>query len=262
MNGLVIRLPGYFTDLTIPKLYRDKVITEGTKYCFDSKDTYSYSKQAAPAAGLDVWKNLLDGGPSASFSGVLGFNDGFSLFTTANEFITLPTAGIAPADADAFVAILWIKLGDPVVSGGAAVLVAGSGYSTANNQYSLTWSNKELRTHVGGWQATVVYPTDVVSTDVYQFAMSMKKRAVDGKYDLKCFVNGQLRNSSISAFTEIPQPVGAAYQAPTIGNGPAYATVNWAGTVYRALFDNCSVKTAEELVALDYAENRVRIKGA
>ena len=261
MNGTFIRLQGEFTDLTIPKLYRDKTITAGTKYCYDAKDTYSYVKQAAPVAGLDVWKNLLDGGPAAVFSGVLGFDAGFSLFTTANEYITLPTAGIAAANADAFVAIIWIKLGNPGETGGSAVLAAASGYTTANNQYSLTWNNKELRTHVGGWQATVVYPADVVATDIYQFAVSMKKRAADGKYDLKCYVNGKLRNSSISAFTEIPQPVGAQYLAPTIGNGPAYASVGWAGTVYRTLFDDCSVKTAEELVALDYAENRVRIAG-
>lgn len=258
MSGLIFRLPGLFTDINIPKLYRDKVITAGTKYCFDSKDTYSYVKQQAPAAGLDVWKNLLEGGPSANFSGVIGFDSGFSLFTTANDYITLPVSGIAPAKSDAFVAIIWIKLGR--TSGGAAVLAAASGYNPDNNQYSLTWNSGELRTHIGGWQSTVVAKENVAPNDVYQFAMAMKKRAVDGKYDLKSFVNGKLLRSSVSVFTDIPQPVGAEYQAPTIGNGPAYASLNWEGTVYRAIFDNCSVKTAEELVALDYAENAERMK--
>ena len=260
MSGLIFRLPGLFTDPTIPKLYRDKVITAGTKYCFDSKDTYSYAKQAAPAAGLDAWKNLLDGGPAATFAGVVGFaGGGFSFFPTANEYITLPAVGIAAPNADAFVAIIWIKLGANV--SGAALFAAASSYAAASCQYALTYLSGEIRSHIGGWQSTVVPAAVYDPNAIVQFAMSMKKRASDGKYDLKTFKNGALFNSSIGDFTQVPQPVGALYQAPTIGTGPAYVSSNWAGTVYRTLFDDCSIKTAEELVALDYAENHLRIAG-
>lgn len=258
MSGLIFRLPGLFTDLTIPKLYRDKVITAGTKYCYDAKDIYSFPKQAAPVPGVDVWKNLLDGGPSVNFTGALGFSGGFTIASAQNDIITMPATGIAAADADAFLAVIWIKLGTS--TGGSAVLVAGSGYSSNNCQYSLTYANSELRSIIGGWQATVAL-AGYNPNDIVQFAMSMKKRASDGKYDLKVFKNGVVLSTSISSFTAIPQPVGVPYLAPTIGSGPVYAAVGWAGTVYRTLFDDCSVKTAEELVALDYAENHLRIAG-
>ena len=158
MSGLIFRLPGLFTDPTIPKLYRDKAITAGTKYCFDSKDTYSFPRQAAPVPGVDIWKNLLDGGPNASFSGTIGFDTGFKFFTTDGDYITLPVSGIVPVDADAMLAIIWVKLGTPAATGGAAVFNTGSGYSTANNQYAMTWQNRELRFHVGGWQTVAVRP--------------------------------------------------------------------------------------------------------
>ena len=260
MSGLIFRLPGLFTDPTIPKLYRDKAITAGTKYCFDSKDTYSFLRQAAPVPGVDIWKNLLDGGPNASFSGTIGFDTGFKFFTTDGDYITLPVSGIVPVDADAMLAIIWVKLGTPAATGGAAVFNTGSGYSTANNQYAMTWQNRELRFHVGGWQTVAVRPENVKESDVYQFAMSMKKRPADGKYDLTTYINGVARSTSISAFTSVPQPA-TPWLSPLIGSGPSYAAVGWDGAVYRTLYDDCSVKSAAELVALDYAENHLRIAG-
>lgn len=257
MSGLIFRLPGLFTDPTIPKLYRDKVITAGTKYCFDSIDTYSYPKQAAPAPGVDFWKNLLDGGPTASFTGAIGFGKGFQLAASGSRSITLPSAGKpAPSDS-AMLAIVWIKLGDPG-SGGSTVISSGSDYGPAN-QYAMTWSSRDLRFHVGGWQSTAVAAAALVATDIVQFAMSMKKRASDGKYDLVTYINGVESRSSISTFTSIPQPSGSPWLTPFIGNGPTFGAVGWAGSVYRAIYDDCSVKSASELVALDYAENRLRI---
>jgi len=260
MSGLIFRLPGFFTDPTIPKLYRDKVITAGTKFCFDAKDTYSFPRQAAPVPGLDVWKNLLDDGPSASFTGAIGFDGGFRLAATGARRITLPASGIAPASADAFVAIIWIKLGAP--TGGAAVISAGSSYGADGNQYGMTWSGAggDLRFHVGGWQAQAVTAADAKTDDVYQFAMSMKKRASDGKYDLVTYVNGVAKGSSVSAYTSIPQP-NTSFPTPLIGSGPVFGAPNWDGVVYRSIYDDCSVKSAAELVALDYAENRQRITG-
>ena len=260
MSGLIFRLPGLFTDLTIPKLYRDKVITAGTKYCYDSKDVYSFPRQAAPVSGVDAWKNLLDGGPSANFIGNLGFDIGFKFFQANGEYITLPASGIAAAGAEGFLVTIWIKLGKPTVSGGSAVFSAGSVYGVEGNQYALTWLNGELRFHIGGWQANAFVAADVVPTAIHQLGMSMKKRAADGKYDMTTYIDGVARQTSISAFTSIPQP-NAQWPNPLIGSGPVYASAGWDGAVYRTLYDDCSVKSAAELVALDYAENRQRIAG-
>lgn len=261
MSGLIFRLPGLFTDLTIPKLYRDKVITAGTKYCFDSKDAYSFPRQAAPVPGVDVWKNLLDGGPFASFTGGIGFDTGFKFFTADGDYINLPASGIVPENADAMLVIIWVKLGTPAPSGGAAVFNAGSSYAATNNQYALTWLNGALRFHVGGWQSNAMAAADVVPAAIHQFAMSMNKRASDGKYDLTTFADGLARQTNVSSFTSIPQPSGAQWLNPYIGRGPAYEAAGWDGAVYRTLYDDCSVKSAAELVALDYAENQARITG-
>lgn len=258
MSGLIFRLPGLFTDPTIPKLYRDKVITAGTKFCFDAKDTYSFPRQAAPVPGLDVWKNLLDDGPSASFTGAIGFDGGFRLAATGARYITLPASGMAPANADAFVAIVWIRLG--AATAGAAVISAGSSYGADGNQYAMTWSGGDLRFHVGGWQAQAVIAADVRENAIYQFAMSMKKRASDGKYDLVTYVNGVAKGTNVSAYTSMPQPT-VAYKDPLIGSGPAFGASGWAGSVLRTVYDDCSVKSAADLVALDYAENHQRITG-
>lgn len=261
MNGTFIRLQAEFTDTSIPKLYRDKLITSGTRYVYDSIDTYSYSKQAAPNAGADVWKNLLDSGANATFTGPLGFSKGFTIATTVNDYINLPASGIASPTADGFVAIIWFKMGTPNDTGGASVINAGSSYSTTTNQYAMTFSNKELRFHVGGWQRTAYFAGSYQPTDIHQFAMSMKKRVSDGKYDLMTYIDGKLVGStSISSFTTIPQP-DAGYSIPQIGSGPAYAAVGWTGEVYRTAYDDCSVKSAAELVALDWDENHLRIIG-
>lgn len=259
MSGLILRLPGLFTDKTIPKMYRDKVITAGTKFCFDARDVFSYVKQAAPIAGIDVWKNLLEGGLDATFTGSVGFDNGFKLVNGGGEYITLPTSGVVPENAEAVVVILWVKRGTPAATGGAAVINCGSAYTPAANQYAMTWFNKELRFHVGGWQSTALAPDTGSATDTYQFAMSMKKRPVDGKYDLAVYINGAPLRTNISSFTSVPQPAAGAYAIPYFGNAPSYAAVGWEGNVLRALYDDCSVKSAVDLVALDYAENRARM---
>lgn len=260
MSGLIFRLPGLFTDTTIPKLYRDKVITAGTKFCFDAKDTYSFPRQAAPVPGLDVWVNLVDGGPSGGFTGAIGFDGGFKLASSGGRRIVLPASGIAPANADGFVAIIWVKLG--TATGGSVVLNAGSDYNASGNQYAMTWSRAggDLRFHVGGWQLNAVLTANAKPEDVYQFAMSMKKRPSDGKYDLTAYINGVAKGKSISAYTSMPQPT-ASYPNPLIGAGPNLSDINWDGVVYRSVYDDCSVKSAAELVALDYAENHLRIAG-
>lgn len=259
MDGTFIRLKLEFTDKTIPKLYRDKVISSGTKYCLDSKDTYSFAKQSAPVAGVDVWKNLLDGGPSASFTGNVGFDGGFKFVNAAGEFITLPASGIVPAAADAFVAIFWVKVGVP--TGGAAVFNAGSGYTNTTNQYALAWASGALNFYVGGWQSPAIAAVDVVATSIKQFAVSAKKRTSDGKYDLVTYVDGVVKGMSVSSFDTYPQP-SASYPAPLIGRGPSFDSAGWDGVVYRTVYDDCSAKTAADLVALDYTENRLRIAGA
>lgn len=262
MSGLIFRLPGFFTDTTIPKLYRDKVITAGTKYCFDSKDTYSFEKQAAPAAGLDVWKNLLEGGDDATFAGPLGFEGGgFSFKVGATDIIKLPASGVAPANANAFVTAIWIKLGTPTPATSEGIFGASDNFGDDKNQYSAHLFNNggsvELKLYIGAVSATVLVrpPADSIA----QIGWSALKREADGKYDLKFYLNGVVVGSGISAGTSLPVPVDNTN--PRFGYLNRLVGVNWTGSAYRVFYDDCSVKTAESLIALDYADNHLRIAG-
>ena len=82
--SLITRIPGVtFTDNTLPKLYRDSIITPGTKWLYDAGDTYSFAKQATPTPGTDVWKSLTETPADAAFAGALAFANGGFNFTNA-----------------------------------------------------------------------------------------------------------------------------------------------------------------------------------
>lgn len=251
MTAQFIRLQAEFSDNSIPKLYRDSVITSGTKFVFDSLDNYSWAKQAAPTPGVDTWKNLLDSGNPASFTGPIGFNKGFTISVSSDDYITLPAESLVPANTKGFVVIIWIKPGTN--TGGAAVLSSGSDYST-KNQYGFTFFSSELRSHIGGRQATILQPGYDPELPV-QLAVAATKRDTDGKYDLKCYKNGALFSQGVSAYTDFPQPDEGLFKSGYIGNGPSFASLNWGGIAFRIVMDDCSSKTAEQLVKLDYDDN-------
>lgn len=256
MNGTFIKLNAEFSDLTIPKLYRDKVITEGTKYCFDSRDDYSYPKQAAPSAGVDKWVNLKEGGPVANFTGGVGFAaGGFTFVPGVSDLINLPASGVAPANADAFLTVLWIKVGTPLPVSTQGIFGASDNFADDKNQYSAHFFSNggvaELKLYQGSKSATALVAP--VANRVVQLGWSAKKRASDGKYDLKFYLDGVAYSSQISAGTVLPIPVVNA--SPRIGMLNGSVGADWTGSAYRVFFDDCSVKSAESLVALDYAEN-------
>lgn len=260
MNGTFIKLNAEFSDLTIPKLYRDKVITEGTKYCFDSRDDYSYPKQGAPSAGLDTWVNLKDGGPAANFSGGIGFaGGGFTFVPGVADTINLPAAGVAPANADAFLTVLWIRVGTPLPVTTQGVFGASDNFADDKNQYSAHFFSNggtaELKLYQGSKSATAL--VSPAANRIVQLGWSAKKRASDGKYDLKFYLDGAVYSSQISAGTVLPVP--AVNTVPRIGILNGSVGGDWSGSAYRVFFDDCSIKTAEALVALDYAENVGRI---
>ena len=75
--ALIAKIPDTsFTNLSLPKLYRDAVITPGTLFCYDFADPTSWVKQANSASG-DVVKNLVDGGEDAALgTTALSFSGG------------------------------------------------------------------------------------------------------------------------------------------------------------------------------------------
>jgi len=260
-NGLFIQLPGEFSDTTIPKLYRDKLITAGTKFVFDSVDTFSWAKQTAPLA-TDVWINLLDGGATASFGTGIAFDKkAFKLIATGGDIITLPASGIAASDADGFAMALWFLPDAPPY--GSSIMTAADNFNTLN-QYSMTWgesaANWALSVYVDGQKTDVGFPSTLPAATPLQLGLSYKKRASDGKYDLNVYKNGVSVRSFISAATTIKRPT--TLTAPRIGDAPSYGQNGWQGHILRTWFDDCSIKNAPDLIALDYAENLARLTAA
>lgn len=250
-----------FSDTSIPVLNRDALMNNnaGLKASFDALDAYSFSKQAAPTAGSDVWKNLADdGATSASFVGTVGFSSGFVLSAaTTNEYIKLPT-GVKPGASDnGAMFIFWMKRGASMPTSGFGVFAALSD-SNANElfkiveQYSATapvMSIYALNNQVvtSGGMAGNVSPL--------QIGLSFEKQG-GGTYNVKAFLNGQKLGSTLAAAnTSLPtvtDTLNIGYSANS-----NYSR-NWDGTVFRAVYDNLSVLTPEALAAADYALNKGR----
>ena len=255
-NGLFIQLPSEFSDTTIPKLYRDKVITAGTKYVFDSVDTYSWVKQTAPLT-TDKWTNLLDGGATASFGPGITFDKkAFKLNTGTGDVITLPSSGIAAANADGFAMVFWILPDAP--TGACGIMGAADDFYTTC-QYAFTWNaSNQIIGWVSGIQQNV--ENSPVATSPLQLGVSYKKRVSDGKYDITLWKNGVAIYTTVSPETTIRRPT--TQTNPKIGETCVFGSAAWAGHILRTWFDDCSITPAGTLITLDYSENLARLTAA
>lgn len=260
-NGTFIKLQAEFTNTAIPKLYRDKVITAGTKYCFDTLDTFSFAKQAAPVAGVDVWKNLLDGGPTAAFTGSLGFSKGgFDFAAAGQQTVVLPASGISASSAEAFATAVWISCANDGTNQG--IFGGADNFTDTTNQYSahffMNGGNAELKMYQGSRNVTVAI--NPLASEIVQLGWSAKKRASDGKYDLGFYKNGVLISQQVSVGTALATLT--AQPLPRIGALNGNVGNSWPGRAYRAWFDDCSIKTGAELIGIDYQQNAGRIAAA
>ena len=259
---LITRIPGVtFSDASLSKLYRDPLITPGTKWLYDAGDLYSYAKQAAPTAGVDVWKSLTDTAADASIAGTIGYsNSGFNFSTTGpTDRINLPASGKAAANANGFLVILWLNWGTQTATTGSG-LVAGCISSNATKQWGFTvgfnGSNGSLLLSANGSSQAQSLGNQPAGTNL-QVAISMKK-SVGGTFDYKLYKNGVSVYTASSSDTSILQP---GQSNPIIGGaaGADFTNGDWVGRIYRAFYDDLSTTAdAATLVAADYAANNAR----
>lgn len=258
--SIITRIPGVtFTGATLPKLYRDALITPGTKWCYDTGDLYSYVKQAAPVEGVDVWKSLTNAAADASFGGSVGFASGGFVFSAgATEKINLPTSSKVASNANGLLSIFWINWGTQTATTGSG-LVGGCISSNANKQWafttSFTGSNGNL-----GFQINNTNPLNISAIPAntkMQIAIAIK-RNTSGVLVYSWYRDGVLLGSTISADTVITQPTQTIQ---IIGGvvGVDYTNGDWNGRVYRAFFDDLSTTPDPlTLVQTDYASNNGR----
>lgn len=252
MKGLFLQLPGEFSDASIQKLWRDRVINDGTVYCYDALDYFSYAKQAAPSAGVDVWKDLKEEAAGAAFTGTVGFDNGFTFTNGSGGGITLPAAGVFPADADGFCTAIWFVT-PPPVTGLIKLFGANTAYTDANCQYAIVvpvGATGVYKAYFGGFAPSNSVFTDPEGGTLLQIGLAAKKKP-NGKYNIMVFRNGAKVAQSESTFDSLPQPA----DVPKISGGTTHA----ADKVLRVWADDCSIHTADELIELDYAANHARL---
>ena len=257
MPGVITKLPGVnFTDTTIPKLYRDAVITTGTRQVVDSLDPFSYAKQAA-ATTADVWKDLTPNANNAAFNTSFTFtNGGFEVVNGGNS-INLGTSTKRAAGDAGFVQILWLKH-IAVNSTLAYGWVAGC---ADNNNALLQWLIDTGPTNSGQYRLQTGASTWAVTPAVgavFQCALAAKK--LNGVIEYYLYVNGVETSRAVSADTAIRVPT--TQTASQVGGswGPFGAGANF--RVFRSVHDDTSSLATEAaitaFVAADYTANTGR----
>lgn len=237
---LITKIPGVvFTDKTLPKLYRDSIITAGTKFCLDSADLYSYPKQSTPTAGLDTWGDLSPNANQASFAGQAAvFSGGGFTYNpqVSGSYLSLPASGKSLADATGFMFGCWIKHLAPSANSYASIMGMCDNTNPATHQYSLDMgaaNSGNYRMNVMGSMGFAIAPA---LNSVHQFVFGAKKLS-NGTYDKYFWHNGVLMATVNVADTAIGQP---ALTNPRIAVVPGF-TLGGGFAVFRAFFDDTSV---------------------
>ena len=248
---LIIRIPTVsFTDATIPILRNDSVANAGTLSIFDARDAdLSWPKQADPTEGVDLWQSLV-GTNAASFSGSVGWSNGFATNGTDQDMIELPDT-FRFSGAQERCVIFWVKPGAPV---DPSPLVFGwKKTGTADSPYMAYLTSGAAITFTQGQGGAQVIGSDTINAGVLrQYAFSFE--IVGGVYVTKFFKNGALVNTITGTATSVALSGNTARLAGVgIGSG------KFIGTYLRAVADDLSMTTPEALVALDYATHYARL---
>lgn len=249
--SLIIKIPNVtFTDPTLPKLYRDSIISPSTVFAYDTGNPFSYPKQAAPASGspsADKWVNLVTSasdGIITSPSGDITWGANGGLVSSVGPFDKISALnGAVPAaigSTGKAVSILWMKHGagntydnNIIFSCGAV----GLRHQGSTNRF-LPFSN------AAGQTCNPTLDTSTIVGSVVQIAVSVDNAS--RKY--RFYLNG------------VQTAIGDCYQDATptacamlLASGYAGAYI---GTFYRWIFDTVpSGKTEAQFIADDYAAN-------
>lgn len=251
--ALLLRIPGVsFTDTTIPILRNDPVANGGTLDIFDAFDSdISWPKQADPTEGVDTWKSLISSTPNtATFSGSVGWSSGFTTDNTDQDMIELPDT-FRWSGTDERCVIFWIKPGTAVDTGAGVLGWKKTG--TADSPYLAYLSGGTSIIFTQGQGGSQVIASDTLNAGVLrQYAFSFEY--VGGVYVTKFFKNGALVNAITGTASSMALSGNTARLA-----GSLLTSQKFIGTFYRALADDLSETTPEDLISLDYATHFDRL---
>lgn len=250
--SLILRIPEVsFSDTTIPILRNDSVADAGTLDIFDALDAdLSWTKQANPSEGVDTWNSLVGSPPNvASFSGSVGWSNGFTTDNTDQDQIDLPDTFRWSGTQERCV-IFWVKPGTPVDT--APGVFGWKKTGTGDSPYLAYVSGTSI-IFTQGQGGSQVIASDAINVGVLrQYAFSFE--FTGGVYVTKFFKNGALVNTVTGTATTMGLTGSTARLA-----GPLLTSQKFVGTFLRAVSDDLSVSTPEALVALDYATHQSRL---
>lgn len=245
--SLILRIPGVsFTNTSIPIIRNDTIANSGTLSIFDALEPdISWPKQSDPIEGTDTWKSITDSSV-ASFSGSVGWSNGFTVDDTAVSAIALPNT-FKPSTGSRCV-IFWFKTGTQVTPASIVPILGWFGTGTGDSPYYVYIQETNTMVFTQGNGGPQVLLTLTAPTTVQQFAFSFQPTGAGGTYDIKFFRNGSLVATRNTGLTALSAPASS----PKLGNitGTPRRTI---ATYYRAVADNLTATTPEALVALDYA---------
>jgi hypothetical protein len=254
------KLSSAFTDTSLPKLYRDPILTAGSLFLFDALNSYSNPNADGNIANGATFANLIDGAPGATanllgshFQNLTGKAGIYSDGAGGGSAIGM---GASTYDLSAsnheFWAWLWFKL-------------PSTGYTTSNYQSPFFYSTSNANTSqwwfdlgVGGVQPrfsigeggtsamTLTSPTNITPGSIYMLAGHWKAGAL-----MEMYLNGSLNNSNSSG---IPSSLQAGSTAqPSI-------TDNVTGTIYRWGLEDLTVSgaSAAAQASAEYNANHTR----
>lgn len=240
-NSLIFRVPGSFTDASLPKLSRDPIVNAGTKLVLDFADPYCFPGQAPDPGNGTVFKNLVDGMENAVLSKSalfpVGFSGGGLYFENGvndgqGSRLSLGNSFKFPLSVDQLV-ICWMKqssvVKNSITFGFGIPGVYQFGRGSNDSAYQLS----------GGTSNRTITSAEAL-TKPAQLAFSIKAGS------FQAYLNGQAVGSPF---------VLSSFGASTdLWLGGAPSQNEWAGHIYRAVIEDLTASGANPAaqVAKDY----------
>lgn len=255
LKSLVTTISGVDWSAIGDPITPDPVIRNGTLWCFDFADEYSYPSQTASEETADLI-NLVEGGDPASFgSATLAFSGGGLSFGVANnQFITLPDAAKFTGNTGGFCAVYWLKLGTQTQATGGSI----AGFYDFGNEdgpFGIELENPVVRFKINGTQVyTESWNGD---GDVHAYALAMVNDPDTG-WRGRVYKDGVLVADEAVSGT-LSTPTVEPTEGPFIGDGGANGTTKFAVfNAYRSYgidLDGWDLDDLEQLLADDYSDN-------
>lgn len=267
-NSVINKLALDFTDTTLPKLYADPALNEGSMYLFDFLTEQGNPNADGAIAAGSSFPNLVDGGAAASLVGTsatvsnLSGKAGISMpgvgGASPTTYIDLGASyDLSGTNAD-FLSIIWCKTPSVgYVSPYPQILVQGPFGNEAQAQISFTTGNTGQKArfsvaNAAGTQSVIELTSSVGIDAPTQYALARIGAA------LYLFKNGV-------------QVLTAPYTGSGLYNASAQRAklgAGYKGTLYRLLKENLTVSCedsglsglaqATATVAADYEANSAR----